>query len=389
MEIYALSDLHIGPGQTKGHFSSGWRDHQPRMRKSWDQSVPANALVLMPGDFTWNQDPADMHYDYQWIADRPGALKIMTRGNHDFGPWRHSRAIQNFLSAYPDLRVVLGDALRIPNPDGDEFPALVIAGCMGSNDPLDKYYGRENGSSSKWHPSDPELFAGAKEQLHASLVHAHALRRAGDHLVVMIHYPPFANGCESTVFASMIEGAGVDLCLFGHLHKTRQWPKVFQGSRGGVEYRFVGADFLGFSPIRVGWLDRGGLHITPIGRAAQVKWIWEGWLHEWRAQCGSAPSENGEALMVTSRHSRSAKHAAPTHPEWGSAKHKAQLRQPEAKQQERKSSPRSSAHSSRPHDERQARIAFRSWKEMQASSPSTPKKPKAPDTPVSPESINK
>jgi predicted phosphohydrolase len=272
MDIFAISDLHLGPGQDKGHYSSKWKGHQTIIRKHWDERIPADALVLMPGDFSWFQDPDDLIYDYYWIHDRPGQKKILSPGNHDYGVWTSQKQVRDFCQRYDSLVPVMGDAIRIPNPYGDDKPGIVIATACGTQSPEDKYFDSNTGASSKQQDPEAKRFVRELARLRAALHSANSLQVAGDHLVVMIHYPPFANGSSSGPFSDLIEEAGAELCVYGHLHQEGQWLSTFQGARGGCEYRFVGTDFLGFAPTRIGSFDEGGLHLDAIERRAHLQW---------------------------------------------------------------------------------------------------------------------
>lgn len=281
MNIYAISDLHLGPGQGKGHFSSKWVDHQPQLRENWDELIEEDSIVLMPGDFSWNSNPKDLHYDYTWIDDRPGTVKIMTAGNHDYGIWSEEASAKAFVEDFESLHALLGSAMRIENPGGDHLPGLVIAATTGSNTPADRYFGSKSGFSAQFRDDDDKLFVAELKQLHRALQRAKQLQRAGDALIVMLHYPPFANCYQATLYSRLIEAVGVDLCVYGHLHHARQWPTIFQGNHNGTEYRFASADFLNWEVSTIGQFDQQGLHIAPPERMAITSWGWDNAEDKW------------------------------------------------------------------------------------------------------------
>lgn len=272
MDIFAISDLHLGPGQDKGHYSSKWKEHQTAIRKHWDERIPNDALVLMPGDFSWFQDPGDLIYDYYWIHDRPGQKKILSPGNHDYGVWTSQKQVRDFCQRYDSLVPLMGDALRIPNPYGEDKPGIVIAAACGTQSPEDKYFDSNSGASSKHQDPEAKRFVRELARLRAALHSAKIMQQKNDHLIVMIHYPPFANGSSSGPFSDLIEEAGAELCVYGHLHQEGQWLSTFQGAHGDCEYRFVGTDFLGFAPTRMGSFDEEGLHLDAIERRAELQW---------------------------------------------------------------------------------------------------------------------
>lgn len=282
MDVWAISDLHLGPGGGKGHYSSKWFDHQPAIRQAWDRRVPEEAVVLMPGDFSWNQDPIDLAYDYAWIDDRPGRLKVMTAGNHDYGVWTNRSRVHEFCSQFDTLQALLGEATRIENPLDNQAPGIVVAGTIGSMTEGDDYFESKGGFSKQFALTDPELLEREMMRFERALLHAQAIRKDGDTLILMLHYPPFANLRRINQYTRRIQEAGVDLCLYGHLHQQRQWPSVTQGAYYGVSYRFVGADFLNWKPVRIGEFDSEGFLIDRVRRRASINWSWAKFEKEWK-----------------------------------------------------------------------------------------------------------
>ena len=43
---------------------------------------------------------------------------------------------------------------------------------------------------------------------------------------------------------------GVKICVFGHIHDSGR-DYICQGKRTGVDYRFVAADGIGFTPLKL------------------------------------------------------------------------------------------------------------------------------------------
>lgn len=272
MPVFALSDPHLGPAGGKQHYSSGWHDHQSKMRKAWDKKVPDNALVLMPGDFSWHKDPEDLRYDYLWMDERPGELKVLSPGNHDYGVWNTQKEVREFLEQFKTLEGVVDDAMRLENPHSPDAPGVVIASVQGSQSPGDEFFNTNAGFSAKGKDAESVRFLGELVALDEALRQGRRKLHDGDDLVVMIHYPPFANGHEETVYSKMIERAGAKLCLYGHLHQKEQFRHTFQGERNGVEYRFVGADFLKFEPTQVGEMTPQGLEVGDLEVDAKKAW---------------------------------------------------------------------------------------------------------------------
>lgn len=252
-----------------------WANHQQMIRKGWDERVADGDLVLMPGDFSWNNDPADLRYDFLWINDRPGT-KILSPGNHDYGVWDSQDNVAEFCAEFESLHPLKNHATRIENPYHPQAPGLVIVGVEGTQAPQDKYFNTNAGISSQGKNTEAARFLHEMLLLERSLKQAERIRQAGDCLVVQFHYSPFAHKDDDknyvTVFSKMIERAGASLCLYGHLHQEKQFRMCYQGKHEGCEYRFVGADFVLFQPTRIGELTAEGLVLGALEIDAATYW---------------------------------------------------------------------------------------------------------------------
>jgi predicted phosphohydrolase len=257
MNIFAFSDPHLGPATGKSHYSSSWENHQSKMRKAWDKEVDPDALVLMPGDFSWHRDEEDMYYDYLWLNDRPGK-KILSKGNHDSNLWQDQDKLRTFIQKFAQLESLTEQAIRLENPWSG--PGLVLVGVEGSQSPQDQYFNTNSGVSAFGKEPESVRFLQEMLALKRGLDQAQELQQENDELIVMIHYPP-RTAKESSIFSRLIEQSGAKLCLYGHLHQKKQWGNTFQGESGGCEYRFVGADYLDWTPSRIGTWTSQGLEI--------------------------------------------------------------------------------------------------------------------------------
>lgn len=84
-------------------------------------------------------------------------------------------------------------------------------------------------------------------RLEKALAEAAALRRDGDRLAVLCHYPPAVPGRAASAFTEHIDAAAADWCVFGHLHNPGEWHAVRAGLAargGGTRYTLVGCDAL-------------------------------------------------------------------------------------------------------------------------------------------------
>jgi len=81
-----------------------------------------------------------------------------------------------------------------------------------------------------------------------ALKKAKQLKKSGQKLVYMMHFPPVVEGKPSK-FAEYLSDYGVALCLYGHLHGN--WSKKADMEHNGVLYRIASADYLNFKPMDI------------------------------------------------------------------------------------------------------------------------------------------
>ena len=123
------------------------------------------------------------------------------------------------------------------------------------NDAIDLGDGIGLAGTRGWQPpeaprateQDAKIYAREVNRLELSL---RAASGRFDKLIVMLHYPPIYEGIGETDFVPLMKAAGVDVCLYGHLH-GRDHKFAVQGERDGIRYQFVAADFLQFRPVEV------------------------------------------------------------------------------------------------------------------------------------------
>lgn len=210
-------------------FGEHWRGHDVKMAASWDAQVKPDDVVLCPGDLSWAMKLEEASKDLAWIAARPGRIKVLTRGNHDYW-WSGIGKVRKALP--PTLHALQNDALDL----GD----VVVAGsrlwaCPGALD-----FGAD----------DEKIYLREVGRLRASLEAGRALAK-GRPLLAAIHYPPFAAKKEATDFSRLLEEFQVQLCVYGHLHGARAHRTAFEGVRDGVTYRLIACDHLDFRPVQV------------------------------------------------------------------------------------------------------------------------------------------
>jgi predicted phosphohydrolase len=232
MRVFGISDLHLSFSTDKPMhvFGAHWLGHADKMAAAWDTLVGPDDVVLCPGDLSWALKLEEAAADLAWIAARPGRLKVLTRGNHDYW-WTAIGKVRRALP--PGLVALQNDAVDL----GD----VVVCGsrlwaCPGALD---------------FNAQDEKVHLREVERLRLSL---QAGRKLADTrpLIAAIHYPPFDRHQQPTAYSTLLEEYGVALCVYGHLHGARAHKTAFQGVREGVRYHLIACDHLEFVP-RLVW----------------------------------------------------------------------------------------------------------------------------------------
>lgn len=226
MRVYAIADLHLATVTPKPMtvFGPNWAGHPQAIFDQWQDLVRPQDLVLLPGDLSWAMRLPDAMTDLAPVAALPGT-KVLLRGNHDYW-WPTAAKLRAALP--PGMLAVVNDAVRVEN--------VVVCGSRGwltpGHDPLSD--------------DDTRLLTREAERLSLSVKAARALRQPGDHLILMLHYPPATPPYPANPITRVIDDARPDLIVYGHLHGV----PVERSMRhvGGVPAHLVAADGLKFRP---------------------------------------------------------------------------------------------------------------------------------------------
>ncbi len=224
MKVYAISDLHLSISTPKpmdifGHI---WDNYTEDIEKDWNEKVTDDDIVLLAGDFSWAMYLEDAVKDYDYLKKLKGR-KVMIRGNHDYW-WQSISAVRN--SAPSDMFFLQNDCVRFEN--------ILICGTRGWTVPE---RGREQS------PDDLKIYKRELIRLELALQSATKLRKDGDILIVMIHYPPFNSGVEDSDFTNLMEKYNANICVFGHLHGNKIRSKL-EYSKRGINYYLTSCDKL-------------------------------------------------------------------------------------------------------------------------------------------------
>ncbi len=229
MRLFAISDLHLSYGVDKPMdvFGDQWIDHGDRIAAAWDEMVAPEDWVLVGGDTSWGLNLAEAQPDLDWLGERPGK-KILIKGNHC--TWWQSMAkvraalhesvtpLQNTAVKMDDGTVVVGARLWDP------------PGAPWADAKAEKIFNRELG------------------RLRMSIEAGRELE--GERMIALIHYPPRYTDGRVTPAVELLEEAGVEACIYGHLH-GRDHKHGFQGEAGGIRYYLTACDAIDFQPVEI------------------------------------------------------------------------------------------------------------------------------------------
>ena len=227
MALYAIGDLHLSLGADKPMdiFGGKWTGYMDKLREGVSVIGPEDTTVLL-GDLSWALDLQGAKKDFAWINDIPGR-KIILKGNHDYW-WSTAAKFYKFCqeNGFQDQWIL--------NNNHYEYDGWAICGTRGW------FFEEDRGGTH-----DEKVFRRELIRLETSL------KSAGDmNKMVFLHYPPRYKGYECREIIELLEPYGVRRCFYGHLHSESHKLAV-EGLWGGVDYRLVSADYIGFKPVTV------------------------------------------------------------------------------------------------------------------------------------------
>ena len=235
MAVYAMSDLHLAlsnPEKTMEVFGSGWDNYMERIKEGFSEVKPEDT-VLMPGDLSWAMYLEDAEADLRYIEALPGR-KLICRGNHDYW-WTTAAKMRR---AFEQMGV---GSIEIVRNNAIEADGFLISGTRGWKLPTDDGVSEEDRRIIDRELIRIDLCVKALQSADPE----HKLK-----WVMMLHYPPLTKTNQTTVFSEVLEKSGVNMVVYGHLH-GRAHSKIYEGNKGGVEYRCVASDALKYKALRL------------------------------------------------------------------------------------------------------------------------------------------
>ena len=236
MAIFAIADLHLAlsnPEKSMEVFGKSWDGYITRLEESFAELVSEGDTVLMPGDISWATYMSKAEEDFKFIDSLPGK-KIIGRGNHDYW-WTTVKKMEETLK---DMGVT---TISLSNHTSFIVEDSIITGTRAWKLPTDDSFSDE----------DRKIYE--REKIRIGLCVQALNKEDPEHTkrrILMLHYPPLTSRVPDTELSEIIEGSGIDLCIYGHLH-GKAHKKVFEGERNGTVYKCVSADYLGFSPVKL------------------------------------------------------------------------------------------------------------------------------------------
>ena len=229
MAIWAIADLHLSHDRAKPMdiFGPCWENHAEKIAANWRRLVGGDDLVIVAGDISWAMQLSGAADDLNWIAALPGR-KLLLRGNHDY-----------WWSSISKVRAALPPGMAALQNDHYVFEDWAICGSRGWICPGEEGFDSEH---------DEKIYRREIGRLELSLESARLAGR--ERIVAALHYPPFNRQGSPSGFTGLLERYGVSYCVYGHIHDEGR-DRLFQGERGGVNYIFVAADGVDFTPVPV------------------------------------------------------------------------------------------------------------------------------------------
>ena len=227
MALYAIGDLHLSLGAEKPMdvFGGKWLGYMDKLREGMSMIGPEDTTVLL-GDLSWALNLEGAVKDFAWINQIPGK-KIILKGNHDYW-WSTAAKFYKFCqeNGFENQWIL--------NNNHYEYDGWAICGTRGW------FFEEDRGGTH-----DEKVFRRELIRLESSL------KSAGDkNKMVFLHYPPRYRGYECREIIDLLERYEVRRCFYGHLH-SESHKLAIEGQWGGVEYRLVSADYIGFKPVTV------------------------------------------------------------------------------------------------------------------------------------------
>ena len=223
MRIFAISDLHLSINSPKPMdiFGPVWDGYLETIESDWNNKITDEDIVLIPGDLSWAMKFEDAKPDLDYICKLKGK-KIILKGNHDYW-WNSIGELRNYLT---------NETYALQN-NAYKFDNIIICGSRGWAIPEGEFKTEQ----------DQKIFKRELIRMELSLMNMQALRKDGDRVIVMTHFPPFNYKCENNEMIDLFEKYKVDAVVFGHLHSYDKGQKL-RFEKNGIKYYLTSCDLV-------------------------------------------------------------------------------------------------------------------------------------------------
>ena len=230
--IWAIGDLHLDHKKEKPMdvFGKKWENHEEKIFSSWENSVAEDDRLLVVGDISWALKLEEGEEDLRRIDALPGK-KFLIKGNHDYW-WSSMNKLKGL-----DLKTV-------------EF--LHNTGAVDGNVAFCGSRGWTDIDATGFDEQDEKIYKRELNRLQLSIddMEKKAKDSAIEKRIALLHYPPFNAKGEPNDFADLLSAAGIDICIYGHLHSFGH-KFIVEGEINGVRYYCVSSDYIDFEPRKI------------------------------------------------------------------------------------------------------------------------------------------
>ena len=227
LSVFAIADLHLSLGVNKPmDIFGGWDNYVVRLEEKWQKKIRPEDTVIVPGDISWALKLEETYKDFEFIHKLNGT-KVFIKGNHDLW-WSTRSKVESFWkeNGFDSLHLVQNDC----------YPLGKTAVC-----------GTRGWVNDNTETADAKVIA--REALRLEMSVQTALK-AGLKPVVFLHYPPlYGSSCNYEIL-DVLHRYEIKHCFYGHLHGNTH-AFAINGTRDGVTYQLVSADFLHFDPLDI------------------------------------------------------------------------------------------------------------------------------------------
>ena len=227
MALYAMGDTHLSLGTDKSMevFGGSWTGYVDKLRDGFSQVREEDTVVLC-GDLSWGMSLSEALEDFRFLDRELPGEKWLVKGNHDY--WWTTAAKMNAFFQENGM-----ERLHILHNNCACYGDVALCGTRG-------WFYEENAG-----PHTEKVFRRELIRLETSL------KAAGDReRYCFLHYPPLYKGYCCQEILDMLTRYEVNACFYGHLHGPSH-RLALEGRYGGVNYRLVSADYLGFRPKKI------------------------------------------------------------------------------------------------------------------------------------------